>query len=59
MTTQKQLIDKRKNWENVPILKVVDVVFGQSNLADDYYQQISEVLNIYTPAQSYAYLLHV
>ena len=59
MTTQKQLIDKRKNWENVPILKVVDVFFGQSNLADDYYQQISEVLNIYTPAQSYAYLLHV
>ena len=55
----KQVIDKTKKVENVPILEVVQVVLVQCNLVDNHYQQKSEVLHAFTPNKSYAYLLNV
>ena len=52
----KKLIDKTKNRENLPSLKLVLV---QCNLVDNQCQQISEVLQTFTPNKSYAYLLNV
>ena len=57
-STQK-LIDKTKNWENVPSLGVVEVVLVHFNLVDNQYQRKSEVLYTFTPSKSYAYLLNV
>ena len=56
--SMKKLNVKTKNGENVPSLEVVEVVLVQCNLADNQYQQKSEVLYI-TPNKSYAYLLNV
>ena len=55
----KKLIDKTTNGENVPRLEVVEVVSVECNLVDNQYQQNSEVLYIFTPNKSYAYLLNV
>ena len=38
---------------------VVEVALLQCNLADDQYQQKSEVVYTFTPKKSYAYLLNV
>ena len=43
----KKIINKTKNWENVPSLEVVEVVLIQCNLVDNQYQQNSEVLYIF------------
>ena len=40
-------------------LEVVEVVLFQCNLADNQYQQKLEVLYIFIPNKSYAYLLNV
>ena len=40
-------------------IKVVELVLVQCNLADNQYQEKSEVLYIFTPSKSYAYLLNV
>ena len=40
--SRKDVIDKTKNWENVPSLKVVEVVLVQFNLLDNQCQQTSE-----------------
>ena len=48
----KKVIDKRKYGENVPSLKVVEVVLVQCNW-------VSDVLYIFTHNKSYAYLLNV
>ena len=45
----KKLIDKTKNGENVPNLMVAEVFLVQYNLANDQYQQKSEVLYTFTP----------
>ena len=55
----KKLIDKTKNEENVPSLRVVEIVPVLYNLVDDQYQQKSEVLYSFTLNKSYAYLLYV
>ena len=57
--SSKKLIEKTKNGENVPSLEVVEVVLVHCNLADNQYQQKSEVLYTFTPNKSYAYLLNV
>ena len=49
-------MDKTKIREKVPSLEAVLI---QCNLADNQYQQKSEVLHILTPNKSYAYLLNV
>ena len=55
----KKLIDKTKNGEKVPSLEVVEIVLVQCNLVDNQYQQKSELLYIFTPNKSYAYLLNI
>ena len=55
----KKSIDKTKNGEKLPRLKVVKVVLVQSNLVDNQYQQKFEVLYTFTPNTFYAYLLNV
>ena len=48
----KKIIDKTKNGENVPNLKVVAVVLVQRNLVYNQYQQKSELLYPFTPNKS-------
>ena len=55
----KKLIGKTKNGENVPSLKVVEVVLVECNLVYNQYQQMSEVLYTFTLNKSYAYLLNI
>ena len=55
----KKLIEKTENGEKVPCLEVVEEVLVQCNLADNQYQQKSEVLYTFIPNKSYAYLLNV
>ena len=40
----RKVIEETKNGENVPILKLVDIVLVQCNLVNNQYQQKSEVL---------------
>ena len=40
-------------------LEVFEVFLVQCNLIDNQYQQKSEVLNTFSPNESYAYLLNV
>ena len=50
----KKLIDKTKNEEKTPSLEVVQIILVQCSLADNQYQQKSEVLYSFTPNKSYA-----
>ena len=59
MVTQKKLIDKTKNGENLPNLEVVEVVLVQCNLVGNQYQQKSEVLYALTPNKSFELLLNI
>ena len=43
----------------MPTLEVVEIVLVQRNLADNQYQQKSEVLYTFTPNKFYAYSLNV
>ena len=54
-----KLIGKTKNGENAASLEVVEVVLVQYDLADNQYQQKSEVLYTFTPNESFVYLLNV
>ena len=43
----------------MPSLEVVEVILVQCNLAENQYQQKSDVLYTFTPSRSYTYLLNV
>ena len=58
-SSTKILIEKTKNEENGPSFEVVEIVLVQCNLADNQYQQKSEVLYFFTPNKYYTYLLNV
>ena len=55
----KKLIEKTKNGENVPNLKVVEVVLVKCNLVHNQYQQKSEGFDTFMPNKSYVYLLNI
>ena len=55
----KKLIDKTRHGEKVPSFELVEVTLVQCNLADNQYQQKSEVLYTFTPNKFYAQLLNV
>ena len=55
----KKIIDKTKTREKVPSLEVVEAVLVQCNIADNQYQEKSEVLYTFTLNRSYGYLLNV
>ena len=46
------------NIENIPSLEVVELVLVQYSLADNKYQQKSQVLKTFAPNKSYVYLLN-
>ena len=50
----KKLIDKTRHGEKVPSFELVEVTLVQCNLADNQYQQKSEVLYTFTPNKFYA-----
>ena len=53
-----KLTGKTKNGEYVRSLEVVAVVSVRCNLADNQYQQKTELLYTFTPNKCYAYLLN-
>ena len=55
----KKRISKTKHGENASNLEVDKVFLAQCNLADNQYQQKSDVLYTFTPNKFYAYLLNV
>ena len=57
----KKLIDKTKKRRKSTksCLEVVEIVLVQCNLADNWYQQKSEVSCTFTPNKSYVYLLNL
>ena len=55
----KKLIEKTKNRAKISSFEVVKVLLGQCNVVDNQYQQKFEVLYIFIPNKSYAYLLNV
>ena len=55
----KKIIDKTRHGEKVPSFELVEVTLVQWNLADNQYQQKSEVLYTFTPNKFYTYLLNV
>ena len=59
MVPQKNSCTKQKHGENAPSLEVVEVVSMACNLAENQYQQKSEVLYSFSPNKSYAYLLNI
>ena len=54
----KKLIERAKNGK-VTIPEVAEAALFQFNLADNQYQQNSEVLYTFTPSKFYAYLLNI
>ena len=55
----KKLIDKAKDGENVPSLKIVEVVLVWCDLVNNQYQQKFQALYTFTPNKLYDYLLNV
>ena len=55
----KKLIGKTKDGENVPSLKIVEVVLVRCDLVDNQYQQKFQALYTFTPNKLYDYLLNV
>ena len=55
----KKLIGKTKDGENVPSLKIVEVVLVRCDLVDNQYQQKFQALYTFTPNKLYHYLLNV
>ena len=49
----KKVIEKTKNVENIPSLKLVEVVLVKCNLVDNQYQLKSKILYTFTPNKSY------
>ena len=49
----KKVIEKTKNVENIPSLKLVEVVLVKCNLVDNQYQRKSKILYTFTPNKSY------
>ena len=53
----KSKITKNENGENVPHLKIIEVVLVYRNIVKNNYQQNSRVLNTFIPNKSYGQLL--
>ena len=52
-------INKDKNGENVPNLKVVELVLLHCNLVNNYYQQDSRILYIFVPNKTFGSLFEI
>ena len=49
----KKVIEKTKNVENIPSLKLVEVVLVKCNLVDNQYQLKSKIFYTFTPNKYY------
>ena len=50
---------KHKNGENVPHLKITEVVLVHCNIVNNYYQHDSRVLYIFVPNKPFGSLLEI
>ena len=57
LRSTKSKITKNENGENVPHLKIIEVVLVYRNIVKNNYQQNSRVLNTFIPNKSYGQLL--
>ena len=55
----KKVVDKDKNGENVPNLKIVEVVLVHCNLVKNDYQDTSEVLFTFLPNKTFRQLIDI
>ena len=55
----KKVVDKDKNWENVPKLESVEVVLVHCNLVKNDYQYASKVLFSFAPNKKFGNLLNI
>ena len=55
----KDIIDSKKNSENVPRLENVEVVLVHCNLVNNSYQQHSRVLFTFVPTKQYSQLINI
>ena len=49
MAAKKKLINKTKNWENVPTFEAIGVLSVESSLVDNQYWKRSEILHTFMP----------
>ena len=59
LETTENKITKDKNGENVPYLKITEVVLVHYNIANNDYQQESRVLYTFVPNKSFGSLLEI
>ena len=59
LVSTKSKIAKNKNGENVPHLKITEVVLVHCNIANNDYQQDSRVLHIFVSNESFGQLLDI
>ena len=59
LVSTKSKIAKNKNGENVPYLKITEVVLVHCNIANNDYQQDSRVLHIFVSNESFGQLLDI
>ena len=55
----KKVVDKDKNWENVPKLESVEVVLVHCNLVKNDYQHTSKVLFTFVPNREFGQLINI
>ena len=55
----KKVVDKDKNWENVPKLESVEVVLVHCNLVKNDYQHTSKVLFTFVPNREFGLLINI
>ena len=55
----KKVVDKDKNWENVPKLESAEVVLVHCNLVKNDYQHTSKVLFTFVPNTEFGLLINI
>ena len=55
----KKVVDKDKNWENVPKLESAEVVLVHCNLVKNDYQHTSKVLFTFVPNREFGLLINI
>ena len=53
LRSTKSKITKKENGENLPHLKIAEVVLVHCNIVDNFYQQNSRVLYTFVPNKSF------
>ena len=59
LVSTEKVITKDKNGENVPKLEIVDVILMHCNVANNNYQQASQVLFIFVSNKQFGQLITI